>query len=216
MRSKSGARGPWPALFTSTSIRPHFEVARSVSRARSSGDWLEPVTPTPPSSLARASPFPEEERRATWYPSLASLRAASAPIPLPAAVSIRLHGCDSYGSRLPIRDRVVGLGYPRRYVRTGEGGPGARGAANGPISVAQALGRITRCIARSGYWPMKRRWRRGNRMYRDPYSGYCAVMTAGRFGKRGDCCDLGCRHCPYVDREIRNMRPVRFCSLDVR
>src|SRR5689334_5303967 len=42
----------------------------------------------PPSSLASASPLPEDERIATLWPSCASRRAAAAPIPLPAAVTI--------------------------------------------------------------------------------------------------------------------------------
>src|SRR6185437_1099145 len=85
--SSSGARGPWPALLTSTSMRPHCAMARSTSRLKSSVDWLEPVTPKPPSAFASASPLPEEERMATRKPSAASLRAAAAPIPLPPAVT---------------------------------------------------------------------------------------------------------------------------------
>jgi hypothetical protein len=47
---------------------------------------FEPVTPIPPSSLARRSPFPDDDRIATPQPSVASLRATAAPMPLPAAV----------------------------------------------------------------------------------------------------------------------------------
>ena len=69
-------------------MRPHCAITASTSRCRSSFDWLEPVTPMPPSSLASASPFPEDERIATLQPSCASLRAAAAPMPLPPAVTI--------------------------------------------------------------------------------------------------------------------------------
>jgi len=33
--------------------------------------------------------------------------------------------------------------------------------------------------------------------YRDPVSGF-AVFTAAFLADRGDCCDSGCRHCPFV------------------
>jgi hypothetical protein len=33
--------------------------------------------------------------------------------------------------------------------------------------------------------------------YRDPSTGY-SVFTAAFLAERGDCCDSGCRHCPYV------------------
>ena len=70
-------------------MRPHFAIAASTDGAfsRSSADWLEPVTPTPPSSCASASPLPEEDKIATRKPSAASLRAAAAPMPLPPAVT---------------------------------------------------------------------------------------------------------------------------------
>src|SRR5262245_9627972 len=42
----------------------------------------------PPSSLASASPLPEDDRIATLQPSCASRRAAAAPMPLPPAVTI--------------------------------------------------------------------------------------------------------------------------------
>jgi hypothetical protein len=35
--------------------------------------------------------------------------------------------------------------------------------------------------------------------YRDPATGY-EVMTALALWERGYCCDLGCRHCPYLER----------------
>lgn len=34
--------------------------------------------------------------------------------------------------------------------------------------------------------------------YRDPVSGF-AVFTAAFLARRGDCCESGCRHCPFVD-----------------
>ena len=34
--------------------------------------------------------------------------------------------------------------------------------------------------------------------YLDPVSGLF-VMTAAYLWDRGDCCDSGCRHCPFVD-----------------
>jgi hypothetical protein len=58
-------RGPWPALLTSASTRPHFFMVSSTRRLRSSFDWFEPVTPSPPSSAAKASPLPDEDRMAT-------------------------------------------------------------------------------------------------------------------------------------------------------
>src|SRR5690242_13307739 len=82
-----GARGPCPALLTSTSIRPHFAMAPSTRRFKSSFDLFEPVTPSPPSSAASASPLPEDDRIATRNPSAASRRAAPAPMPLPPAVT---------------------------------------------------------------------------------------------------------------------------------
>jgi hypothetical protein len=33
--------------------------------------------------------------------------------------------------------------------------------------------------------------------YADPLSGF-RVFTAGFLARRGDCCDSGCRHCPFV------------------
>ena len=35
--------------------------------------------------------------------------------------------------------------------------------------------------------------------YVDPLTG-AWVFTARFLDERGHCCDLGCRHCPYVDR----------------
>src|SRR5919112_61626 len=89
-----GARGPWPALLTSTSIRSQRSIAWSTRRLRSSLDWFDPVTPMPPSSCAKASPLPEEDRTATLNPSAASLRAAAAPMPLPPAVMIATFSTD--------------------------------------------------------------------------------------------------------------------------
>jgi hypothetical protein len=34
--------------------------------------------------------------------------------------------------------------------------------------------------------------------YADPVSGF-SVFTADFLAARGDCCDSGCRHCPFVD-----------------
>lgn len=39
---------------------------------------------------------------------------------------------------------------------------------------------------------------RGDSGYLDPSTGLF-VMTARSLLERGDCCDSGCRHCPYVD-----------------
>ena len=38
---------------------------------------------------------------------------------------------------------------------------------------------------------------RGDAGYTDPASGLF-VLTARWLAARGDCCDQGCRHCPYV------------------
>lgn len=38
---------------------------------------------------------------------------------------------------------------------------------------------------------------RGDELYCDPVSRLW-VMTAPALLSRGDCCDNGCRHCPYV------------------
>lgn len=35
--------------------------------------------------------------------------------------------------------------------------------------------------------------------YRDPLTGL-SVMTAGFLWDRGHCCEIGCRHCPYIAR----------------
>jgi hypothetical protein len=34
-------------------------------------------------------------------------------------------------------------------------------------------------------------------LYVDPVSGL-SVLTAGYLAARGNCCDNGCRHCPYL------------------
>jgi hypothetical protein len=39
--------------------------------------------------------------------------------------------------------------------------------------------------------------RAGADTYVDPRSGY-TVLTAAYLARRGQCCDSGCRHCPYV------------------
>jgi uncharacterized protein DUF5522 len=41
--------------------------------------------------------------------------------------------------------------------------------------------------------------RKGWPRYEDPITGLW-VMTALTLWERGFCCDLGCRHCPYVQR----------------
>jgi hypothetical protein len=41
--------------------------------------------------------------------------------------------------------------------------------------------------------------RRGRPRYRDPITGLW-VMTARTLWERGFCCELGCRHCPYLER----------------
>jgi len=33
--------------------------------------------------------------------------------------------------------------------------------------------------------------------YADPVSGF-SVFTAAFLARRGECCDSGCRHCPFV------------------
>lgn len=38
--------------------------------------------------------------------------------------------------------------------------------------------------------------------YLDPATGLF-VLTAATLWERGTCCDQGCRHCPYVERESR-------------
>lgn len=38
--------------------------------------------------------------------------------------------------------------------------------------------------------------------YTDPGTGLY-VLTAAMLAGRGSCCQSGCRHCPYVDRENR-------------
>ncbi len=37
----------------------------------------------------------------------------------------------------------------------------------------------------------------GAATYRDPVTGY-DVFTAAELASRGECCDNGCRHCPYL------------------
>jgi hypothetical protein len=37
--------------------------------------------------------------------------------------------------------------------------------------------------------------------YLDPGTG-ASVMTAAYLAERGTCCDLGCRHCPWVGAEL--------------
>jgi hypothetical protein len=39
--------------------------------------------------------------------------------------------------------------------------------------------------------------RAGLPVYADPVSGF-SVFTAEFLASRGDCCDSGCRHCPFV------------------
>jgi hypothetical protein len=41
--------------------------------------------------------------------------------------------------------------------------------------------------------------RKGHPRYLDPITGLW-VMTARTLWERGFCCELGCRHCPYVER----------------
>ena len=41
--------------------------------------------------------------------------------------------------------------------------------------------------------------RAGEALYHDPITGLW-VMTAESLWERGFCCDLKCRHCPYVER----------------
>jgi Family of unknown function (DUF5522) len=39
----------------------------------------------------------------------------------------------------------------------------------------------------------------GDPGYLDPATGLF-VLTASTLWERGECCDSGCRHCPYTDR----------------
>jgi Family of unknown function (DUF5522) len=39
----------------------------------------------------------------------------------------------------------------------------------------------------------------GQLRYRDPHTGLW-VMTAVKHWRRGFCCEVGCRHCPYLPR----------------
>jgi len=39
----------------------------------------------------------------------------------------------------------------------------------------------------------------GTPWYLDPRTGY-QVWTAQTLWERGECCDTGCRHCPYLER----------------
>lgn len=43
----------------------------------------------------------------------------------------------------------------------------------------------------------ERALRCGRATYRDPASGY-DVFTAAALWARGECCDAGCRHCPFA------------------
>jgi hypothetical protein len=38
---------------------------------------------------------------------------------------------------------------------------------------------------------------RGESFYCDPATGL-SVLTAGYLAGRGECCEAGCRHCPYL------------------
>jgi hypothetical protein len=40
----------------------------------------------------------------------------------------------------------------------------------------------------------------GEPFYLDPITGLY-VMTAAHHWERGSCCDSGCRHCPYLERD---------------
>jgi hypothetical protein len=42
--------------------------------------------------------------------------------------------------------------------------------------------------------------RRGDPTYADPETGYL-VFTAVTLQERGECCERGCRHCPYSEGE---------------
>jgi len=65
VNSSNGPLGPWPALLTSTSMRPQRAMVWSTSFCRSSLDWFEPVSPKPPNSRPNASPLPDEDNTAT-------------------------------------------------------------------------------------------------------------------------------------------------------
>jgi hypothetical protein len=40
--------------------------------------------------------------------------------------------------------------------------------------------------------------RSGQAGYLDPHTGLF-VLTAATLAERGDCCDQGCRHCPFLE-----------------
>ena len=42
---------------------------------------------------------------------------------------------------------------------------------------------------------------RGSDTYADPATGL-AVFTAAFLESRGECCESGCRHCPFRDEEV--------------
>lgn len=46
----------------------------------------------------------------------------------------------------------------------------------------------------------------GRDQYVDPASGYL-VFTADALLRRGECCDSGCRHCPFIDGPRGPIRP---------
>src|SRR5260221_668938 len=82
---------PWGgcrALLTTASMRPQRSSVAPTTLPSTPGSVFEPVKPSPPSDLPRASPLPEADMTATLYPCAASSRAQPAPMPLPAAVMI--------------------------------------------------------------------------------------------------------------------------------
>lgn len=45
----------------------------------------------------------------------------------------------------------------------------------------------------------------GKSTYRDPQTGK-RVMTESFLIERGYCCDSNCRHCPYLKKQIKNLK----------
>src|SRR5262245_38630279 len=115
-------------------------MVASTSLRRSSSDWFEPVTPTPPSSPASASPLPDEDRIATRKPSWASRRAAAAPMPLPPAVITATRPSATVSPYLG--DAAVGGAQPARVDLNAPARAGRRRQA----PVAHGHGRVEQAV----------------------------------------------------------------------
>src|SRR5260370_16142317 len=66
-------------------MRPQRSSVAPTTLPSTPGSVFEPVKPSPPSDLPRASPLPEADMTATLYPCAASSRAQPAPMPRPTA-----------------------------------------------------------------------------------------------------------------------------------